>query len=317
MFGVVHDGGMRHRIELPLLLGPAFSLREAAAAGVGRARRDSRDLHRPFHGVRSRSIPSTFLERIECHHPRMKARQRYVGRTAARLWGLPLPHRWQPSEPIHIAVPLDVTPPQTAGVKGRRLAAHRAVTWELGSALVVDPLAALFTIADELNIEETVIVLDALLTSADGYPGLIPGRPVHTVDDIESKLRLWRAFPGHRTIRAALPLARERVESPKETETRRLITRAGLPEPVVQHEVRDGGRLIARSDLAYPDLRIAIEYEGDGHRTDKTQWRRDIQRQRDLEDRGWLVVRLTQHDLEAGAEALLSRIRRAILSRTA
>ncbi|MFD5215412.1 endonuclease domain-containing protein [Microbacterium sp. NPDC058345] len=179
----------------------------------------------------------------------------------------------------------------------------------------MDPVAALFTSALDVTIEEAVVMIDALLTSADDYPGLIPGRPVYTIEDIEAKLGHWRTFPGHRTIRAALPLAREGVESPKETETRRLIVRAGLPEPVVQHEVCDGARLVARADLAYPELKIAIEYEGDGHRTDKAQWRRDIRRQRDLEDRGWIVIRLTQHDLEEGAEALLSRIRRAIASR--
>lgn len=125
------------------------------------------------------------------------------------------------------------------------------------------------------------------------------------------------ASRGKRTIRAALERAREGVESPKETETRLLIVNAGLPEPVVQFELRDDNRVVARMDLAYPELQIGIEYEGDGHRTDRAQWRRDIQRQRDLEDRGWIVVRLTQHDLGAGAASFLARLRRAIASRQA
>ena len=75
--------------------------------------------------------------------------------------------------------------------------------------------------------------------------------------------------------------------------------------------------LIARNDLAYPELRIAIEYEGDGHRTDRTQWRRDIRRQRELEDLGWIVIRLTEHDLHDGLASFLTRIRRAIATRTA
>lgn len=90
-----------------------------------------------------------------------------------------------------------------------------------------------------------------------------------------------------------------------------MIVRAGLPEPVVQYEVREGGILLARVDLAYPDLRIAIEYEGDGHRTDKRQWRTDIRRQRDLEDRGWTVIRLTELDLR-DTGAIIARIRRAV-----
>lgn len=82
----------------------------------------------------------------------------------------------------------------------------------------------------------------------------------------------------------------------------------------VSRSRRDGAdleRLVARVDLAYPELKIAIEYEGDGHRTDKRQWRRDIQRQRDLEDRGWTVIRLTELDL-ARPESVVARISRAI-----
>lgn len=123
------------------------------------------------------------------------------------------------------------------------------------------------------------------------------------------------ASPGVRA-RAALPAVRATVESPKETETRLLIVAACLPEPVVQHEIRRDGMVIARSDLAYPELRIAIEYEGDGHRTDRNQWRRDIQRQRELEDIGWIVIRVTQLDLDDGGRMLLDRIRRAIASRS-
>ena len=83
----------------------------------------------------------------------------------------------------------------------------------------------------------------------------------------------------------------------------------------MQFEVKDGTRLIARTDLAYPHWRIAIEYEGDGHRTDKAQWRRDISRQRELEQRGWIVIRLTQLDL-AKPEPFLARIRAAVAERS-
>lgn len=284
---------------------------------MGRWRRDTPDLHRPFHGIRSASDPRTFSEKLACYRPRLKPHQRYVGRTAARLWGMPHPRTWSQEEPLEIAVPLDRTPPKTAGVTGRRLAVHRSDTWKIDGMSVVDPLTALFTCAAELSVDEAVIMIDSLLTTASGYPNLHPGKPNVTTADIRLHLESWRAFPGHQTIRAALTRARAGVESPKETETRLLITAAGLPEPVVQHEVFDQRRFIARVDMAYPALKIAIEYEGDGHRTSKEQWRRDIQRQRELEDRGWIVIRLTQHDLEEGSSALLSRIRRAILARTA
>ncbi|MDQ0615236.1 hypothetical protein QF046_002877 [Microbacterium sp. W4I4] len=308
---------MRHRIPLPVSLGEHFAVRTADAAGVGRWRRDTPDLHRPFHGIRSASAPLTFAETMACHRPRLKEHQRYVGRTAARLWGLPYPKAWSGKDPVEVAVPLDHTPPKTTGVKGRRLSLDRAQTWKLDGVSVIDPVAALFTCADTLTVDEAVIMIDALLTSASDYPDRRPGLPLVSAAEISERLDIWRAFPGSRTIRAALPLARANVESPKETETRLLMLGAGLPEPAVQHEVYDRRRFIARVDLAYPELKIAIEYEGDGHRTSKEQWRRDIQRQRDLEDRGWIVIRLTQQDLGSGSAAFLTRIRRAILARTA
>lgn len=141
------------------------------------------------------------------------------------------------------------------------------------------------------------------------------GENFHVKD--AAALGKWGRFPGSGTIRAAMPLVRDRVESPKETATRLAVTAAGLPEPVVQHEIRLDGILIARTDLAYPRLRIAIEYEGDGHRTDRAQWRTDIRRQRQLEDLGWIVIRLTEHDLHAGRASFLARLHRAIAQRSA
>src|SRR5690606_35632822 len=67
---------------------------------------------------------------------------------------------------------------------------------------------------------------------------------------------------------------------------------------------------VARVDLAYPELKIAIEYDGDGHRSDREQWRRDIRRQRELERRGWIVIHLTQADLD-DPDAFLTHLRHA------
>jgi very-short-patch-repair endonuclease len=266
--------------------------------------------------MRSAAVPDTFLVLIDCYRPRLRPGQAFAGRTAVRLWGLPLPWGWIAAEPLDIAVPLHLNPPSLAGVRGRRLAAHKVRHWTVRGVDAVDAVAAVFSCASELTLLDAVVLIDALLTDADNYRELVGGRPFATRADLERRLAEWGRFPGSGTVRKALRLARERVESPKETETRLLIRAAGFAEPVVQHEVRDGGRLVARPDLSYPDLKIAIEYEGDGHRTDKAQWRRDIQRQRDLEDRGWIVIRLTQADLDEGGAGLFARLRGAIASRT-
>ncbi|MGO2931769.1 endonuclease domain-containing protein [Microbacterium sp.] len=302
---------MRTRRRLPARLGDSFSVGGAQRAGVGRSRRDADDLHRPFHGMRSTRIPETFRQVVDCYRPRLRPEHLFSGRTAARLWGLPLPWHWKKTELLDVVVPLHLSPPTVPGVRGHRLAAHKLRPWTVAGAAVVDAVTALFTCASELTVPEAVTMLDALLTTADDYPDLGPGRPLATMDEITQRLAEWGRFPGSGTVRKAAPLARTRVESPKETATRLLIRDAGFPEPAVQHEVRDGGRFVARVDLAYPELRIAIEYEGDGHRTDKEQWRSDIRRQRDLEDCGWIVIRLTQSDLD-DHEALVARLHHAI-----
>ncbi|WP_217584551.1 hypothetical protein [Microbacterium sp. GbtcB4] len=306
---------MRHRVPLPPHLGPHFAVRDAAAIGVGRKRYSSRDLARPFAGVRSAIEPATFDDQVAAYLPRLRDGQAFAGRTALRLWGLPAPVRWAPDEPLDVAVHTGTSPPRTIGVRGRRIAPGRADTWRIHGVPTVDPVSALFLCAREFVSMPMIVALDALLTSSDAYPGLRTGRPVATTESIDRQLTRWGRFPGCGRIRDALPLARAGVESPKETETRLLLTSFGLPEPAIQHIVTVDGRFLARVDLAYPECRIAIEYEGDGHRTDRDRWRIDIRRQRDLEDHGWLVIRVTELDLRDGGAALAARVRRALTVR--
>src|SRR5690606_30601365 len=147
-----HHEGMRRLQPLPRRLGDTFTTRAAAAAGVGRSRRDARDLARPFHGTRARSAPSTFEALIDSYRTIMLPGQMFVGRTAMRLWGLPRPDAWKDSEPLHVGVVRHAAPPRGSGVKGRRLAAHRAQRLLFRGAAVVDPIAAVLTSAADLTL---------------------------------------------------------------------------------------------------------------------------------------------------------------------
>lgn len=310
-----NPGRMPHRIALPPQLGPVFSVRDAARAGVGRSRYSSGDLARPFDGIRTTRQPDTFAEVVASYLPRLRTGQAFAGRTAARIWGIPLPMPWRRGELLDIAVDTGTSPPRTVGVHGRRLHPRRRAVIEVDGMPVLDPIATVFVCAAELTPLHTVIAVEALISAAPNYPGLRADRPAISIGDIANRLATWGRFRGSPAVRAALDMVRVGSESPKETETRMLLRRVGLPEPELQHVVRVDGRFVARVDLAYPRWRIAIEYEGDGHRTDREQWRRDIRRQRDLEDHGWIVIRVTQLDLAHGGAALASRIRRAIASR--
>jgi hypothetical protein len=74
----------------------------------------------------------------------------------------------------------------------------------------------------------------------------------------------------------AAGLVRAGVDSPPESRLRMLILLAGLPEPSVNYIIRDQdtGEWLRRFELAYEELRIAIEYEGRQHRTTTRSGRR-------------------------------------------
>lgn len=95
-----------------------------------------------------------------------------------------------------------------------------------------------------------------------------------------------------------------------------LIRQAGLREPVLHHRVTDDhGRFVAEVDFAYPDLRIAIEVEGDVHGRRSVR-NRDSARRNDLELEGWLVLVFSNDRVKDRPTAVLSEIRAAIARRT-
>jgi very-short-patch-repair endonuclease len=73
------------------------------------------------------------------------------------------------------------------------------------------------------------------------------------------------------------------------------------------------GTLIAYLDMGWPDLMVAVEYDGEQHRTDRRQYTWDLRRLELLEQLGWIVIRVVAGDRR---EDILRRVRAAIARRT-
>lgn len=122
-------------------------------------------------------------------------------------------------------------------------------------------------------------------------------RRVVKLDAVRSLAAERRRWPGVRQLDEVLLLAEPLSESPMETRLRLLLIDAGAPPPVAQHNILDArGRFVGRVDLAWPQLRLAVEYEGDHHR-ERAHFRRDVARLNALRAAGWTVLRYTADDL--------------------
>jgi len=99
-----------------------------------------------------------------------------------------------------------------------------------------------------------------------------------------------------------------------ETRLRRVLREAGLPEPVLQHEVRDRGRLVAVIDFAYVRERVAIEAEGYRWHGVRVRWASDLARRNALTALGWRILHVTWDDIVSGREQLIARVKALLAS---
>jgi hypothetical protein len=109
----------------------------------------------------------------------------------------------------------------------------------------------------------------------------------------------YKGARGIRRLRTAVDLMDAGSQSPKETWLRLLLIDAGYPRPKTQIPVfDDAGRAFAYLDMGWDDddLMIAVEYDGEQHRTDRAQWTWDVTRLRKVQDRGWHHVKVIAGD---------------------
>lgn len=115
--------------------------------------------------------------------------------------------------------------------------------------------------------------------------------------------------PGLAAVRAALPAADRRHESPGETRTAYLLRALGFdPEPQVEL-VAEGRRY--RADFRIRGTRVLVEFDGAVKYADPRALFQEKQREDALRRAGWVVVRLVWADLADVAE-VRRRVGRAV-----
>jgi hypothetical protein len=222
------------------------------------------------------------------------------GRSAAAVLGAPAPGF---TDRVIVVVP---PPVKWRGPEGVRV--HRT------------ELAAGDVLSDETGLRYTtplrtaweVGALEARATAVGVLDAMVRQGLVH-VSALHALLRHRRARWGAARFRRAVELVDGRSESPPESWVRVACVLGGLPAPVPQYDVVHEGTWLARVDLAWPEARLAVEYEGEHHFHGLQIVRDDVRLGR-LVAAGWRVIRLSAADLR-DMDAVIRRIAAALDAR--
>jgi hypothetical protein len=221
----------------------------------------------------------------------------FGGLTAASLWGGR--EFAGPDDPVEVVIPPGVRWRPSPGVLVRTASLTAEV---VRPALALPRTGRVRTAVDLIRrppLDDGVVLLDRLLRAG----------VAHLLDVRDAAHALPRCR-GSRLAREVADLADGCAESPQETRLRLVMLRGGLPAPTAQHRVFDDEGFVARVDFAYPERKLAIEYDGEWH-GGAGQVGRDRRRWNRLSAAGWRVFFVTAADLH-DPEALLIRLRAAI-----
>ncbi|KAA8957887.1 MAG: DUF559 domain-containing protein [Mycobacterium sp.] len=131
--------------------------------------------------------------------------------------------------------------------------------------------------------------------------------------DVEVLIQRYQGRRGIRRARESLDLIDAGAQSPKESWLRVILMQAGLPRPQTQIPVCDGfGAVRFYLDMGWEDTRVAVEYDGDQHRSDRSQHAWDVKRLEMLQRLGWIVIRVLAGDHPA---EVVHRVRSALTRR--
>ena len=176
-----------------------------------------------------------------------------------------------------------------------------------GPAQVTTALRTAYDLVRRLgpvDLVEAVVALDALARVGSFPPAAV-----------QQLVQRYLRARGRRTVRGVVELADARAGSPMETRLRLVLVLRGLPRPEAQYPVQDVRRRRAVwLDLAYPEQRIGIEYEGADH------WRpervlQDAGRYTWLVDDGWRMYRFTKYQVYREPDEVAGKIERALAVR--
>jgi len=221
----------------------------------------------------------------------------FGGMTAASWWSTRGPLAG-PGDPVELVLPPTVRWNPGPGVVVRQATTSRDVVTD-GRLHYTDRTRTALDLIRRGPVDEAIVLLDRLVYHRATF-----------LEDVRAAAARLPRCRGSAQARRVAGLADGLAQSPPETRLRLLIHRSSLPIPVAQFEIRHQRRFVAQVDFAFPDQKLAIEYDGAYH-GEPSQLTQDRARMNRLLAAGWRTLFVTAADMR-NPEALIAQIAAAL-----
>jgi hypothetical protein len=253
-------------------------------------------LVRVCHGVYARAKPDLAGELAALDLMTRTAIVACMG-TAAQLHGFDT----EGDERVHILDPGVRMRPTKAVMVHQRLG---ATLCRVDDRLVTTPEWTAIEVARTLRRPRALATLDAALRS-----GLC------TVDEMRVVVKEHAGRRGIVHVRDLLEHADGRAESPMESEARLVFIDHGVPKPELQYWIVDLYGEWWRVDFAWPDAKVAAEYDSEEWHANPKIWKRDRIKVERLNEIGWTSVPMVVDDIRLHPDRTADKIDRLIVAR--
>jgi hypothetical protein len=211
--------------------------------------------------------------------------------TAAALYGFDLEN----TRAVHVLDPAVRMRP-TVGLMVHQRAG--APLQRVAGRLATAPAWTAVEIARQLRRPRALATLDAALHSL-----------TCTRAELESAVREQKGRRGIVHVRELLEYADGRAESGMESEARLVMIDYGLPMPELQYEIPGLDGEVWRVDFAWPDQRVAAEYESVEWHAGRAEMVRDKKRYAGVQETNWTVVPIVVDDVRREPWRFADRLR--------
>lgn len=228
------------------------------------------------------------------------------GPAAGRLWNL----RRMGDRPVLVSIPQDERVDAS-----QRFQVHR--TLDLPAVDVIErpdgiritaPARTAFDLGRYLDDDALASVVEQLLD-----------RRLTSLDELRATnnrlARQGRAGSGRLTRVLDFRGDAQPLQSDLEHRFEAAIVAAGIAMPVRQHSIRLRNGQVIRFDFAWPELKLAIEIDGEHFHAGFDERRRDKSRDRRAQSEGWLIVRVQEHEVRFALRGVVIDLCRTIAER--